>query len=294
MKKNFLRNKDVNTIASNLRTIYINKYYNLFIKSMKWNGLTSEQEDYVMRRFWTDGTVAGFRIKNLDELAFTPYFAQTYNIYDFPSTIQLINKWNVPFIPMNTQVVGKDVIIGWCQANHKPVRLIVENYIDRIVNVEMVINTNLQLQKMPFMVGVSPADVKKAEDIVDRILNNEVAVFADLEDLNLVKAFALNNNYIIDKLYSYKTSLENELLTYLGLDNAMIDDTKDRLILDQVNANNQEINANQEGMLDCLKDFAKELTDLTGISVSVEPRHKPAESIHEEPKRGDKNDKSDK
>lgn len=235
-----------------------------------------------MRRFWAEGTVAGFKIKNLDELAFTPYSTQWYDIYDFPKDILLINKWDAPFIPNKTLEVGKDVAIGWCQANHKPIRLIVENYIDRIVNVEMVINTNLQLQKMPFMVGVSPNDVKKAEDIVERILNNEVAVFADLEDLNLVKAFALNNNYIIDKLYSYKTSLENELLTYLGLDNAMLDDTKDRLILDQVNANNQEINANLEGMLDCLKDFAEQLTEVTGIQVSVEPRHKPAESIHED------------
>lgn len=234
-----------------------------------------------MRKFWTDGTVAAFPIRHTKELGFTTYAVQRFNMYDFPDVVMLINKWNVPFMPKGPQTVGKGAVLGWIQSNHKPVRLIVDYYIDRMVQVDMVINTNLQTSKLPFVVGITPTDVQKAQDIIDRILNDEVAVFMDADDLNLVKNLATTTPYIIDKLYTYKTSLENELLTFLGIDNALSDDTKDRLIVDQVNANNAIININQEGALENLKTFAKDIQEAFGVKVSVEPTNKPVLSVHE-------------
>jgi len=148
----------------------------------------------------------------------------------------------------------------------------------------MVINTNLQTHKMPFLVGVSPNDIEKAKDIISRILNNEVEVFMDAEDLQLVKSFATETPYIIDKLYSYKTSLENELLTYLGIDNAVADDTKDRLIVDQVNANNQMINANRQGMLECVTEFVDLIKEVLGFEITVKAANSNVGSWHESKK----------
>lgn len=246
-----------------------------------------------MRQFWAIGAVAAFRIKHLDELGFAPFAPVKYNMYDFPAEVQLINKWAVPMIPSTTQMVNKDVVLGWAQANHKPVKMIVDFYIDRITLVEMVLNTNLHIHKMPFMVGITPTDAAQAEDIINRILNNELVIFAEMEELNMVKNFATASNYIIDKLYSYKTSLENELLTFLGIDNAMEDSTKDRLILDQVNANNALINMNQEGLMDCLNDFCEQIGEVLGITVSVKPAIEKTVSVHEDINDGgDENDET--
>lgn len=276
-----------------VKTMYENKYYNLFMTSMEWGGLEPEQEDYLMKKFWSMGTIAAFNIKGTGEIAFADYATAGYNIYDFPADVNLINKLGVPFIPTTNQVVNEDVVIGWAQSNHKPIREIVSYYIDRIVSVELTLNNNLQIQKMPFMVGVSEADIDKAQDIVDRILNNEVAVFADMEDLNNVKSFVFNSPYIIDKLYSYKTSLENELLTFLGLDNALQDDTKDRLVLDQVNANNALINANLDGMLYHFKNFCKQVKEVLNQTITVKTAHELSVSVHEEVNGKDGGDKDD-
>lgn len=285
--------KDINDYRKSLRTNYINKYFNMFMHQYKWTGLEPIQEDYIMRKFWDTGTVAAFKIKNTDEIGLTQWATMKWNMYDFPEEVQLINKWNVPFMPSTPQIVNKDVVLGWIQANHKPISFMVNHYIDRMVEVDMVINTNLTVHKLPFLIGVTPADVKKANDIIDRILNDEAVIFMDAEDINLLNSVSTNAPYIIDKLYSYRTSLENELLTYLGIDNILENVERERMLVDEVNANNESINANQEAMLANLKYFTDKVNEVLGFTISVEPTVKPVQSVYDNGKNksgGNEND----
>ena len=61
----------------------------------EWSGLDEEnaaqQKDFIMRKFWGMGTVACRPIENTDLLVFAPYAAATYNLYDYPETVSLIN-----------------------------------------------------------------------------------------------------------------------------------------------------------------------------------------------------------
>ena len=41
-------------IFSITKNILLNKYYNIFMNSMEWD-LEREQEDYIMRKFWSEG-----------------------------------------------------------------------------------------------------------------------------------------------------------------------------------------------------------------------------------------------
>lgn len=277
--KKFIIN-DINEVRLNLKRTYDNKYYNMFIHQFKWNGLTPEESDYVMRCFWDKGTVAAFKVKHTDKLAYTAWATQKWNMYDFPEEVTLINKWSVPFMPMGVQVVNKDVVLGWIQANHKGIRDIVDKYIERMVEVDMVIHTNLQTHKLPFLINVKPEDVKKAQDVVDRILNDEPVIFMDTET-SIVETSNTNTPYIIDKLYAYRTSIENELLTYLGIDNSTMNTAKERMLVDEVNANNEVINQNQQTMLANLEAFTQHIQEVFGITITVEPTVKPVESIYE-------------
>lgn len=282
-KKNRMVKRDIKALRRETINTLLNKYYNIYMDNFEIEGLEAEPIDYVLRNFWALGTLAAFKIKIADEVGFTTYAATRWNMYDFPEECNLINKRNVPFIPKGSQVVNKDVVIGWIQSNHKPVKMIVDFYVKRIAEVEMVINTNLQLSKMPFLVAVSPSDQAKAEDIIDRILDDEVAVFTSLEELSLVQALATNTPYIIDKLYAYKTSVENELLTYLGIDNA---DENSRLLLDQVNANNQVINTNREGFLYHLETFFDKCNKLFGSHITVKTRAEQVQSVYTQANKG--------
>lgn len=287
-KKRISRKYNATYVQNQIRTMYFNKYYNMFMNMFEWKGLTTEEQVYIMKKFWSLGTIAAFRIKNLDGmLGYAPYAAFGWNMYDFPEEVTLINERGVPFIPSTTQVVDKDVVLGWIQYNQKPIKEIVEYYIDRMVQVDMVINTNIELHKMPYLIGVEEQDKEKLEDVIDRILNNELVVFTDLESLQLVKALATQPQYVIDKLHAYRIQLENELLTYLGFDNSGNSEKATTMLLDEINANNVVINVSADQFKTCVDNWCKRIKEVFGVEISAELKADQAEESLESRNRSD-------
>lgn len=260
---------------------YREKYFNLYRAGFKWTGLDYRQEDYIMRQFYGKGTVAAFVIKGADELGFAPWAMQSWDMYDLPETVNLINVHGSPLIPARTMTVDKDVCIGYIQRNKRPLSLMVDWYVDRIAQVEAVINTNLQVHKMPFIIPVDDGDADVASDIMDRILNNELCIFAEGVDASAFQAIATAAPYIIDKLHEYKVGLENELKTFLGIDNQGAVEKREQLNLDETNANNAEINDSGNAFLDCLKEWCENIGETLGKELSVESTRQPVEAIGE-------------
>lgn len=280
---------DIAALQTAIKQNYLNKYYNIFMTKFKWSGLDEElkeqQENYIMRKLWSEGTIAARYVKDLDILVFTNYATATINLYDLPETVTLLNLHAVPtkLIPNTPQVVNKDVVLGWAQPNKKPIASIVNYYIDRMTQIDLVINTNLNLQKMPFLIGVTETDKQKMQDIVNRMLNNETVVFTDLEDIQKIQSIATTTPYIIDKLASYKTVLENELLTFLGIDNnGGASQKAERLLTDEVNATNDLICDYGYAIEDSIKKWLEQVNRIFGRKITIEPVSKPVQSVHEE------------
>lgn len=280
----------VSEIQNRCRQNYINKCYNIWMSKFQWDGLDEEmaaqEENFIMRKFWSDGTVAARNINNTDLMAFAPWTLQSLNYYDLPETVNLVNLHGVSnnIIPTSTQVVNKDVVLLYCQPSHKPILTTVSYYVDRMVQVDMVINTNLQLQKMPWLIGVDEADKDKMEDIVQRILNNEVVVFADLQSLGKIQTLATNTPYIIDKLVEYKRGLEQELMTFLGIDNngsASLEQT--HVSVDAVNANNDMINDYGNAIESEINKGLKDIKRVLNRDIRIKAVSKPVNTVHEQP-----------
>ena len=276
-KKNYFKSLlNQNDVYAQTVQMYRNKYYNLYRAQFKWTGLNYRQEDYIMRRFWQNGTVAAFKIKNLEELGFAPWTLNSWDMYNLPETVTLINEHASPLIPATVQTVDKDVCLGYIQRNKKGIAMIVEWYIDRIAQVEMVINTNLELHKMPFLIPIDKENEAIARDTVQRILNNELVLFIEGADPTLFKAVVTEAPYIIDKLCDYKTTLENELKTYLGIDNNGVE-KQEQLQMSEVNANNDEIMDSEGSFMDSLNEWCDNIKETLGITISVETTSKPVE-----------------
>ena len=272
--------KDVNQVYNQTVNMLRNKYYNLYRSNFKWNNLNYRQEDFIMRKFWADGTVAAFKIKNLDEIGFAGWARNTIDMYGETETVNLVNQYSSPLIPGTVQVVDKDVVLGWIQSNRKPVRMLVDWYIERIAQVDMVINTNLNLHKLPFLIPLDKGDkdAKKAvEDAISKILNNELVLFVEGVEPSLFKAVATQAPYIIDKLNNYKKDLENELKTYLAINNPGVNKIE-QLQLSEVNANNDEINSHDEDFKEQLDKFCERIKETLGYDISVEVQREKVET----------------
>lgn len=277
----------VQSLVKQVINIYRNKYYNIWMSKFKWSGLDEvikeQQENYLMRAFWNIGKVAIRNIQHTDMIAMCDFAVSKYNYLDFPEEITLVNKRGTSekVIPEGVQIVNKDVCIAYCQPNHKSIKMLVDYYIDRIVQVEVLINNNLKLQNMPFVVGVTEEDKDQFDDIVNRILNNELIVYTSVGDLNKLQTLATNAPYIVDKLKTYEVSIENELLTVLGIDNSGAQARMAQLTVDEVNANNDAINDYGLAIEDEIKAWLERANAVLGRNISIEAKIKPVDSTHD-------------
>ena len=68
-----------------------------------------------------------------------------------------------------------------------------------------------------------------------------------------------------------KFELEREILTFFGLNNNF--EKKERLLVDEVNSNNEFISSNVDIMLKCREDFCKEVNEMFGLNISVKKKY---------------------
>jgi hypothetical protein len=84
--------------------------------------------------------------------------------------------------------------------------------------------------------------------------------------------------FLLNNLQDYKNSLHSEMLSLLGINNSA-NDKKERLITDEVNANNQYINVNIDLMLELREEAAKAINEMFGTSITVERGVEPNKEV---------------
>ena len=309
MKMKFERKITTEENSMSSQRFYENKYFSLFLDAFKFTNLSKNQTRFLLKSMWSFGTVAAFIIEGTREeptlqqaltnsspntvspaqnnpqglLCFTPYATNQWNIEDEPAVVTLINKRGATFIPTTPQVVNKDVVIGWGHTSHASVRSLAMYYISKIVEVEKTISVNLFAHKLPRLVICSPEDRDRVEDLMDKIEAGEKKLFLEAEDWQAIKNVLDSGagGYIIDKLYLYKQNLENELLTFLGINNVAIN-KKERLITDEAESNDQLINDSNDCFFNSLVNFCEEIKDVLGYDIEVISQTKEDEEEQEQ------------
>ena len=281
-------NMSSSLVRKELTDFYWNKYMNLFMSKYEWTGndIDEEKEYYLMKKLWFKGTIAAFDYKGIKELGFAPYAPYGWNVYDFPVEVELINERGASFIPNRLLKVNEEAVICFIQKNHKSIVEMVAPFIHRIVEVEMVIKSNLKAHKKPWTIGVSPEDKDKAETIMENLENDEDYLFYSFENPQQLSVLNTGAPFIIDALQNYKQVLENEILTYLGIDNLGLAEKKEHFIVDEVESSKEVINNASDSFLEMMEDFCVAIRDVLGYDVYVKAKEiqkeKPAEEKDEE------------
>ena len=266
-QKNFayLQRKILSTFDE-VKNFIFNKYYNIFMNKLDIAGVDYQQKDYILKTFWSIGTIAGFIMEGTKGSTEAPeglpvfcgYAPTMYNLYDWPIKATLINKRGVPFIPATLQEIDKDIVIGFAQRTKKPVSFVVEYYAKKIALCEVVIQTQLLAKKMPFLIGTTPENKEKMENLVANLFDDIPALYLDADDINALKVLITGGNYEIDKLKSLEKDYENELRECLGLDNLGVGEKKEHLINQEIEANNEVIEDSGSIIIDCLQEFGNQ------------------------------------
>lgn len=265
----YLTNRTYITMREKYRALFLSQF------DVKQKDLDSRAIRYFLRKLFDTGSVACFRIPRAGIPAFAPYAADEYDRYSYPSRIRLVKeRKGVPdtiipsgLLPVNETggAVIAHVNLDYCVCPE----VIVDEYARKLADVDAAIRTNLQLQKMPFLVLGTEKNKQQMSDVLSSILSNRPAVFRKTNDINSITSLRTDSPYVIDKLNQYKRTLDSEVKTLLGIDN-LNTDTKSQYINDsETNANNEEISLAKIGFYDALKDFRDNAKKYLGIEFDI-------------------------
>lgn len=300
MKKKQLKAIEGNTLRRAWFEHFYYKYANLFMSSYRCDDIDEQEQDYILENFWLGSGVAAFNLVAQDKktpltsaIGFQQFVEQQWNLYNYPIKCRLLNPRNSPNVPSRDMIVNKDVVLGWSNKAHISVYKMIEPLIYELVDIKMTENTNLKLQKLPFLVPIDESDAERKKDIINNILNDDIAVFANTTDINSIKVLPTTTPYINDKLNMYEVSVENQILTILGIDNIGNVEKKERLVTDEANSNNELINDHTENFLQCLTKWSERIKEVLGFSMTWYATASPATAKGEDEEYNDEEEDQD-
>lgn len=244
------------------------KYKLISMNAFKWDGLPDGMhERHIERELFEHGKAIFFRAPSMSYMCLEcqetgqmgrgygdpiSYFAHGFNYHKrFDSDECVIienNKLRTP---------TKDFILF---------------YVNKLTEAERTMDVNVKANKTPVVVLCDDKDVLSFKQIFRQVDGNAPAVFAD-RSLNLdnMVALDLKAKFLGKELMDYKKSVENELLTFLGINN-IPSDKKERLITDEANSNNQLIESFFDLQLEARQRACEEINTKYGLNITVSKR----------------------
>lgn len=274
-------------IRNKIKFFYMEKFFNKWMSKYDFPELNYQQKHYLMKKLWSDGTVAVSLIKSANpvlagliedkvidykenKIIFTPWaFANRYNIYDFPTHIRLINSRGVKFITARELELDKEAVIIYAQKNHKSVFSSIEFIINQLVDIEMKKRIALKAQAQPWFFAFSSEDFEQAKVLQEQMEADEPYMFIPFNEADKVKSISSGQQYIVDKLQQDIDGRLNTGLTIIGVNNIGIGEKKEHLIVDEVNANNEDINQQSYSFKSEIEDGFDRVEKVLGFKVHV-------------------------
>lgn len=254
---------------------YYDYYSNMGLNRFRWKNLPTGMESrHIERALFNNGQAVFFRNADVNEpydflcLPCAPSNGQ--NIYGDPVHFNGmgVNKYFTNLSPLNSvRILDND--------NGLPPVRHIAYYTYLMTQIEMTINMNLDQQKFPTIIGATKQNELSMRKLYEKYSNFEPNILVDeklAQALQEGKGFdALNTQapYLLDKLADFKKTCENELLTFLGINNTN-NDKRERLLTDEVNANNSQITFVLDMAYKNRLDACKKINEMYGLNIVVE------------------------
>ena len=255
---------------------YLDRFYNQFQSKYEVSGecITDESLDYMMRRFWSDGTCALYRIPNTDMLGIAQFAPVLYNIWDKPDTLQLVNRREASkmLIPTKTMMNKKDVVIAKIRPDGKPLYPLAKYYANKLSSIDKAIECNMLAVRTPWILLADANNIKRINEFMRRYISDELCLTLNPDDVNSIQVLQTTANYIIDKLEVEKTQTLHEALDELGFDNCA--ETGNRAIVAEVSINSAATQDINDMYNQCLKQLEDNVKKVLGLEIHFEPRSK--------------------
>lgn len=258
----------------------LNRYFQRYlmqkaISVFEWNIPETWAKNYFLYVLYSWGYIAVFET---DRYGVIPQGCglRGYDIFYQPTHATISNPLLKGIIQPR---IGKQCEIIKLQPDYNGIMDIVNYYSNLMALVTETLGTNLLNTKLSYIFGAeNKAQADSFKKMFDEVASGKPAVFVDknlFDDNGKPKWFTFENdlkqNYLGDELLTALRKIDAMFDNDIGIPNANTD-KKERLIVDEVNANNFETRSKCELWLESLKDGCEKVNNMFGIDLSVDWR----------------------
>lgn len=258
--------KDVDGVFNASSVFYNRELLRLIFSAYEFTGVPAEWDyDYMLTHIFVDGM---FAITDT-EVGVIPLRCGVtgVNYWDHPTEVQIA----VPVLGSMRRKIGEDCALVKLQYDYKGVMELVQRYATNMAMCDSAIAVNLMNTKAA-IIGQAE-DQKQAQTLkkmFDEISAGKPFVVTRNGMVKIGESIIFNpvkQAFVADDVLIVKRKMMNEFLTRIGIGNANTD-KRERLISDEVNANNEESMFSKNHWVKTVNEGLKEANRLYSLSLA--------------------------
>lgn len=251
-------------------TQYFNRLMELSISMFEWKNLPSTCDvRYLELALFMNGSAVFFQDDVLEDyVALDVICSGRLDVYGNPVLRRAYSRYN------NYQKLlkGNNSVIIWNNYTRTNSVLDVEMFAKRLYNLDRIIDINANAQKTPVLIKCDETQRLTMLNVYKEYDGNSPVIFGDKAlNSNGLEVLSTGAPYVADKLYTLKTQIWNEALTYLGISNINVQ-KKERLITDEVTRNQGGTIASRYSRLESRREAVRKINDMFGLNIEVNYR----------------------
>lgn len=279
-----------NLLINNLTYIdYLDRFKKIALSLFEWVNLPPSMNSMWLEKcLFYNGQAAILKDKELGFINTNCASNGYINIYGLPSSLncysfeyQSSRKLYTGLKPSLTSkqkeyMETNEAILVMNNWDRTPTIGSMELFALRLYEAERTADVNIKAQKTPVMIVVDEKQRILMENLYSQYDGNKPYIFGDKDQLseNLLRSVNTQAPFIANDIMTYKKEIWNEALTFLGINNIMVD-KKERLITDEANSNNELINLNLQASLGPRKEACRQFNEkfnFTGTDKEIDVR----------------------
>lgn len=245
---------------------YYNRLTELSVSMFDWQNVPDTIDvRFLELSLFGDGHVVFFKDEDLGYLCLRCALGGGFNVYNIPLERNVVTSCGY-----NNQLNIDNSVIIYNNYIHTNSVLDVEIFARRLYDIDRTIDINARAQKTPVLITCDENERLSMLNLYKEFDGNSPVIYGDkalkTSELKVLKTDA---PFIADKLYTLKTEIWNEALTYLGINNVNVT-KKERLITDEVQRNQGGTLASRNSRLGMRQKACEEINKMFGLKMWVE------------------------
>ena len=289
MNKRYKSLNELTRRRGNLWYSHYRQYLQLLTYQLfEWKNLPETIDPaYLEKELHDKGYVAFYNDDEIGEIVTGGTISGKMNHYNLPLEFQAVSPTYYKTFPLAYYSADDDDTKGVLIKNNDLMTSTtpsLELFAMELTELKEIISINQNAQKTPVLISTDERTQLSMKNIYNKYEGNAPVIIVDNGfDADAIKVFKTDAPYVVDKLNTQKNAVWNELMTFLGIDNANLE-KKERMITSEAESNEEQIETSRSIMLKSRKEACELINRIHGTNISVDFRQSVIDKLEKEVK----------